>query len=149
MEWSEVIDNPFLQNLPFKIEMDKWGKILMSPAGNNHGNLQYEVGKTIDREKKSGKIIIECSIQTPEGVKVADVAWASDEFIAEHGFRTPYKVSPEIVVEVVSPSNTKKEMAFKTNLYLNQGAREVWLVDEKGVITYFSDAGRIEESGEV
>ncbi len=149
MEWSEVIDNPFLQNLPFKIEMDKWGKILMSPAGNNHGNLQYKVGKKLDLGKNSGEIIIECSIKTPEGVKVADVAWASDEFMAEHGFKTPYKVSPEIVVEVVSPSNSKKEMMFKTELYLNQGAREVWLVDQKGGITFFSTEGQLEKSKEV
>jgi len=30
MEWAEVVDNPLLQDLPFKIELNKWGKILMS-----------------------------------------------------------------------------------------------------------------------
>ncbi len=82
MDWQQVIDNPFLQDLPFKIELNKWGKILMSPASNNHGIRQYEVAKIIDTGKQSGKIIIECSIKTPDGVKVADVAWASDEFIS-------------------------------------------------------------------
>ena len=28
MEWQQVINNPLLQNLPFKIELNKWGKIL-------------------------------------------------------------------------------------------------------------------------
>ena len=37
MDWSSAINNPFLKDLPFKIELDKWGKILMSPASNNHG----------------------------------------------------------------------------------------------------------------
>jgi len=32
MDWASVINNPFLKDLPFKIELDKWGKILMSPA---------------------------------------------------------------------------------------------------------------------
>lgn len=32
MRWSEVIDNPVLQNLPFKIELNRFGNILMSPA---------------------------------------------------------------------------------------------------------------------
>ena len=149
MEWAEVIENPFLQDLPFKIEMDKWGKILMSPAGNNHGLLQYKIGKKLDQGKHSGEIIIECSIKTPEGVKVADVAWVSDEFIAEHGVVTPFKVAPEICVEVVSLSNSKKEMTFKTQLYLDQGAREVWIVDQKGVIAYFSHDGQIKMSKEI
>lgn len=47
MEWQQVIENPFLQDLPFKIELNKWGKILMSPASNNHGNIQYEVAKSL------------------------------------------------------------------------------------------------------
>ena len=59
MEWQQVIENPFLQDLPFKIELNKWGKILMSPASNNHGMRQYEVAKLIDTGKQSGKIIIE------------------------------------------------------------------------------------------
>jgi len=37
MDWTSVINNPFLKDLPFKIELDKWGRILMSPASNNHG----------------------------------------------------------------------------------------------------------------
>jgi hypothetical protein len=85
MEWAEVINDPFLKDLPFKIELNKWGKVLMSPASNNHGRLQYEVGAYIDKHKGSGTIIMECSIQTSDGVKVADVAWASDAFIAQRG----------------------------------------------------------------
>ncbi|MCI5150128.1 MAG: Uma2 family endonuclease, partial [Candidatus Electrothrix sp. MAN1_4] len=42
MDWASVIANPYLQNLPFKIELNKWGKILMSPASNHHGILQSE-----------------------------------------------------------------------------------------------------------
>lgn len=149
MEWADVIDNPFLKDLPFKIEMNKWGKILMSPANNNHGNLQFEVGNRINKAKHSGKIIIECSIQTPEGVKVADVAWASDEFMGKYGFNTPYMVSPEICIEIISPSNTKAEMQEKIALYLNQGAKEVWLCDQKGEISYFSKSGQMGQSIEV
>jgi Uma2 family endonuclease len=149
MEWAEVIENPLLQDLPFKIELNKWGKILMSPANNNHGNLQFEVGDKINKEKRSGKIIIECSIKTPEGVKVADVAWASDEFMEQYGYDTPYDVAPEICVEVISPSNRKVEMEEKIKLYLDQGAMEVWLCDQQGKISYYSSVGKLDKSGEV
>jgi Uma2 family endonuclease len=149
MEWAEVIKNPFLQDLPFKIELNKWGKILMSPASNNHGILQFRVGDVINKAKKNGEIIIECSIQTPDGTKVADVAWASDEFMATHRGKTPYAVAPEICVEVISPSNSKAEMQEKIKLYLNQGALEVWLCNQKGEISYYSQAGKLEKSEEV
>ena len=61
----------------------------MSPASNNHGRWQFEVGTQIKQKKQSGVIITECSIKTPEGVKVADVAWLSDDFVAKYGFTTP------------------------------------------------------------
>jgi len=39
MQWSDVIDNPLLQNLPFKIELNRFGNILMTPASNQHGRI--------------------------------------------------------------------------------------------------------------
>ncbi len=146
MEWSEVINNPLFQNLPFKIELNKYGQILMSPASNRHGSLQYTVGEQIKRKKRSGEIIIECSIQTSDGVKVADVAWASAGFIEKYGFETPYRHAPEICVEVVSPSNSKEEIANKVELYLAKGAEEVWIVTVEKQISYFDPTGKIEKS---
>ncbi|MFK5892079.1 MAG: Uma2 family endonuclease [Pseudomonadota bacterium] len=149
MNWDSVLQNPLLQNLPFKIELNKWGKILMSPASNNHGKLQFEMGTLIDRKKKSGTIIMECSIETSDGVKVADVVWASDNFIHTHGYETPYKVAPEICVEIISPSNSKAEIAEKIQLYLAKGAIEVWTCDNEGSIHYFSHIGELEKSKEI
>lgn len=143
MEWAGVISNPFLKDLPFKIELNKWGKILMSPASNNHGRLQYEIGRRIDRQKGSGKIIMECSIQTSDGVKVADVAWASDAFIAQYGYSTPYRKAPEICVEITSPSNSTGEIEEKVQLYLAKGALEVWVVDENGQTAYYGHEGKL------
>lgn len=74
MDWASVIANPYLQNLPFKIELNKWGKILMSPASNHHGILQSEAVYYLRRKFSAGRVIAECSIKTDDGVKVADVA---------------------------------------------------------------------------
>ena len=145
MEWAAVIEDPLLKDLPFKIELNKWGQILMTPISNNHGRWTFKVGKILGQQKGSGEVIIGCSIDTPEGVKVADVAWVSDEFIEKHGFKTPYNEAPEICVEVVTPSNTMAEMHEKVALYLAQGAQEVWLCDQEGKILCFSK----EAAGEV
>lgn len=70
MDWLSAINNPFLKDLPFKIELDKRGKILMSPASNNHGSLPFATGiKIRDAKQGQGQVIMECSIQTSQGVK--------------------------------------------------------------------------------
>jgi hypothetical protein len=40
MEWLDVVENPLLRDLPFKIALNKFGKLLMSPASNDHGRIQ-------------------------------------------------------------------------------------------------------------
>ena len=146
MTWAQVVNNPLFQNLPFKIELNRFGQILMSPASNSHGMIQGELGYQIRRKKKSGKVITECSIDTSDGVKVADVAWASDDFIARNGMDTPFSEAPELCVEIISPSNTTEGILIKKDLYLAKGALEVWLVDEKGSIRMFNHRSEAKKS---
>lgn len=140
MQWSEVLADPSLQNLPYKIELDRYGNIVMSPASNRHGRLQFAIGKLLE-SALGGEIITECSIDTPEGVKVADVAWCSNGFYQRHGDETPYSAAPEICIEVRSPGNSNEEMRLKTALYLAAGAQEVWVVQESGEVRYFGKEG--------
>jgi Uma2 family endonuclease len=146
MQWSEVVDNPYFENLPFKVELNRYGKIEMTPASNKHGRIQLSIGALLERKLKRGEALIECSIQTAEGVKVADVAWCSRAFIKQHGYETPYTRAPEICVEIVSPSDSKEEMANKANLYLQAGAEEVWVVWEDGAVDYYGKTGKLERS---
>lgn len=146
VKWQEVIDNPFFQNVPYKVELNKYGTILMSPASNKHGIAQNKAARGIERVNRNGVVIIECSILTSEGVRVADVAWASDEFIAEFGDVTPYPKAPEICVEVVSPGNSNAEMEEKIRLYLEKGALEVWIVSEYSQVNFYTHTGKIKKS---
>ena len=146
MLWSEVINHPQLKDLPFKIELNRYGKIEMSPASNKHGRLQLYLGSLLERKLKKGISLTECSIQTIEGVKVADVAWCSKEFIKSHGYETPYTNAPEICIEIVSPSNSKEEMLNKVSWYLQAGAKEVWVVWENEIIEYYDGSGQLEQS---
>jgi Uma2 family endonuclease len=146
MRWSEVLQDKSLRELPYKIELDEYGKIVMTPASNRHGYLQSKLGWMLRQNIAQGEIISECSIDTPKGVKVADVAWCSDQFIAQHGFETPYSRAPEICVEILSPSNHDQEMKDKRAPYFQQGAKEVWLVNEQGQIRYFNATGEQDAS---
>ena len=117
----------------------------MSPTSNKHGRLKVYFGGLLERQLK-GIALINCSIQTIEGVKVADVAWCSKAFIKQHGYETPYTQAPELCIEIVSPSNSKEEMLNKVSWYLQAGAKEVWVVWESDIIEYYDVSGQLEQS---
>jgi Uma2 family endonuclease len=118
----------------------------MSPASNIHGGAQFRIGKLIEKYREDGEAITECSIETIDGVKVADVCWRSDDFLKKYGYVTPYKIAPEICVEVISPSNAKDEIEEKVSLYFSKGAKEVWICDEDGNMEFYKIEGKVKES---
>ena len=121
MQWSEVISDKSLQNLPYKIELNEYGKIIMSPVSNKHGFYQAEMSRLLHNQLTQGKTITECSIQTPKGVKVADVAWLSATFLHQNSLdETPFLAASEICVEIISPSNSESKMQEKFNFTFNK-----------------------------
>lgn len=146
MNWQALCDDPLLKDLPFKFETNRWGKIEMSPATNKHGFFQSLIAQWLLKSAPDGYPITECIIQTADGVKVADVAWASNDFLRRHGFASPYPEAPEIVVEILSPSNTLAEMEQKKELYFARGAREFWICEESGVMRFYSNHAQLESS---
>ena len=89
MSWQGICDDPRLRDLPFKIETDRWGHIVMSPASNRHSLLQAEIQNLLRNHCDGGYAFPQCSIQTDKGVKVADVAWGSDAFFRRNGTANP------------------------------------------------------------
>jgi Uma2 family endonuclease len=146
MEWSDIIKDSQLQNLPYKIEQNEKGQIVMSPASNEHGLVQGEIITLLNLKKKHGRVLSECSVQTSMGVKVADVVWGSREFFKENKLVTPYQVAPDICVEITSLSNTHAEINEKIALYLAKGAKEVWVCNAKRVIEIHTYKGQIKKS---
>ena len=146
MEWTDVLETPLLKNLPFKIELNKFGNLLMSPASNNHGRIQSHLAALLLNKLPEGEVIIECSIMTSDGVKVADVAWLSSQFIQEFDYITPYPKAPELCVDIMSPSNSRAEIENKVELYLAKGASEVWVVFDLNDMQIFSHTGQMDNS---
>ena len=141
MEWSEVVEHPSLQDLPFKIETNAEGYIMMVAAKNKHRLFQARIHEWFFRRGERGAALQECNIQTSDGVKAADVAWRSAEFLKRNGYDDPYQEAPEVVVEVISPSNTQKAMKGRMRLFFEKGAEEIWSCDKDGNMRFFN-AGR-------
>jgi Uma2 family endonuclease len=145
MQWQEVCDHPSLKNLPFKIELNERGEIVMNAVKVIHSLYQGEIEFLLRSLLKTGKTLPECAIKTSRGTKVADVAWASRERVRLIRNEAECPVAPEICVEVHSSSNTEDEMQEKRNLYFESGASEVWLCKD-GAMSFYDRDGKLERS---
>jgi Uma2 family endonuclease len=145
-QWQDVLADKSLRDLPYKIELTKRGTIEMSPPTSlSHSHYQGTLAFLL-RTQLGGETFTELPIITDKGVKVPDVAWGSDEYYQKHKNDIAATSAPEICVEIMSPSNSKREMKAKVNLYLKAGATEVWIVSEAGNIQFFDKSGQKETS---
>ena len=148
MTWEEICADPILADLPFKIESDQWGNVVMSPpAGADHSDYQSEILAALLRLLPEGRTRAEYPVQTNKGVKAVDVVWVSRERHAQKPKSSiVHLLAPEICVEVFSPRNSVAEIEEKILLYFERGAQECWTCDRKGHLIFRDPAGRIERS---
>ena len=146
MQWREVVEHPSLQDLPFKIETNAEGYIMMVAAKNRHRLRQGRIIKWFNRLGEGDGTFPECNIETSDGVKIADVMWGSVAFFKRNKDNDPYRESPEVVIEVISPSNSERAMKHKMTLYFEKGAKEVWFCDDDGNMRFFNPFGELERS---
>ncbi|PSQ97425.1 MAG: Uma2 family endonuclease [Bacteroidetes bacterium SW_9_63_38] len=142
--WHRVLNDPELQNLPYKIETNEHGQLVLSPHKPQHGYFQMRIGELLrDHMEPPGRRAVEFAVETAKGVKVPDVVWVSEERwgqIPEDAEASP--VMPELCVEVLSESNTDAELAEKRALYFAEGGQEVWTCDADGGLHVYTDEGR-------
>ncbi len=145
MQWQDVLADKSLRDLPYKIELNEYGHIEMSPASFTHSYLQGTLAALLNKQL-AGKVFTELAVVTEKGVKVPDVAWSSDDYFQRHKNDLAATAAPEICIEIISPSNSKREMKAKIKLYLKAGAIEVWLVNEQGDVYFFDSNGEQQSS---
>ena len=60
MTWDEVCANPYLQDLPFDIETNRWGQIVMSPPPHNdHRFAQSSIYDLLKKKLRGGEALPE------------------------------------------------------------------------------------------
>jgi Uma2 family endonuclease len=143
--YQRMCEDPYFANVPGKLELDLWGRIVMSPASTYHGMIQARLVERL--APLGGQTIVEAAVVTSVGLLVPDVAWASPEFMASHPGESPLTCAPELCIEVVSPSNSRKELSEKVAAYLATGALEAWIVyPQSKRFEYFSSNGLMERA---
>jgi Uma2 family endonuclease len=136
--WAELLAEPEVAKIEWRVETDRYGHVIvMPPPGPKHGSFQAEIAFFLRTLMCNGRTITECPISTADGVKAADVAWASPECMAELGDKSCFPRSPEICIEVLSPDNTDAEIREKMALYFDAGAKEAWVCGRSGEMSFF------------
>ncbi len=124
------------------------GKIVtMSPTNWKHGDFVSEIDwhlRSFVKKHGPGKVLTgEVGIYVrhdPDYVRGAEVVFISSERIAQITSESYLDVAPELVVEVISPSNTWQEMRDKIEEYFAIGVAWVWIVEpeRRQVLVYRS-----------
>jgi Uma2 family endonuclease len=144
LTWRDLCLDPRFQDLPYKIELNGRGQIIMSPTRNFHGFFAFKIGSLMEKHLPDGEVIMECAVETADGTKEADAAWVSRNRWAVIQAEYSSSIAPEICAEVMSRSNTRQEMMQKKDLYLGAGAREYWLCHEDGKLEFFDSSGQLQ-----
>ncbi len=146
MTWQEIVNHKDLSQLPFKIETNEYGQVVISPTKYLHGIYQTRMCRIIEQYLPQGIVSTETAIWTRKGVKVPDVAWSSYGFFKLHRDELDLTQAPELCVEIISPSNSLREISSKRKLYFERGALEVWTCDLNGAVRFYDVGGELEAS---
>ena len=126
------------------------GKLCQTmPTGQEHGeivvNLVVLLGMFIKPRKLGRLTASDAGVwleRDPDTVREPDIAYFSAEKMPLGTRITGYaEVVPDLVVEVVSPNNSLREVNDKALMWLSYGARLVWVVnpDTRSVNVYRPD----------
>src|ERR1041385_1777947 len=81
--WAELLADPEVNKIEWRVETNRYGHVIvMPPPKPKHGAFQSEIAFFLRSLLPNGTPITECPISTADGVKAADVAWASPEQMA-------------------------------------------------------------------
>jgi len=146
MNWEQLCDDPVWENIPYRVELTRHNQLLLTPRRSYHSIFQSRIIRGLNQLLSGGTAMPECPIETRIGTIVADVAWASPEKIKRNIDLAAWTESPEIVIEVLSPSNAREEIHGKRDAVFALGALEFWVCDRKGRIEFFDSRGKIGQS---
>ena len=136
MKLKEKVSYKDLNNLPEgNYEVIDGEVIELAPTGFEHGEYELDIGRFLREALKDkgyvavGEVGILIS-KEPLRIRSADVVYISKERAGKRP-EGILEVPPELVIEIISPSNTYTEIEEKVIDYLGAGVDRVLLIDPK------------------
>lgn len=131
----------------------------MVPPGFGHGEIMLAIGSVLRawvRERGLGVVTVESGYvleRSPDTVVGPDVAFVrSDRVPSPEQYAKFGPTAPDLAVEVVSPSQSRRYIEEMVAIYLEAGTRLVWVADpRRQTVTVYApdDEPRMLSVGEV
>ena len=123
----------------YRYELVKGELIQMSPTGDEHGQVTVALTGPLHMHVKKHNLGRVYAAETgfklesdPDTVRAPDIAFVSRERVEATGTLTGFRSgAPDLVVEVLSPSDTIGRVEAKVKQWLESGARMVWIVSPR------------------
>lgn len=125
--------------------------VSVAPAGFEHGDLAMELAfhvKAFVRARSLGAVLAaETGFvlrRKPDTVRAPDVAFVRAERVPPRDQRRRFAVlAPDLVAEVVSPTDRAGEVNGKVAQWLDAGVRLVWVVDPENRVVVAHEPGGV------
>ena len=126
------------------------------PAGYEHGRVVVNLAAEIRHFVKSRQLGTVVASDTgvwlerdPDTVREPDIAFTTAEKLPLGSMVSGYsEVIPDLVVEVVSPGDSRSEVHDKAQMWLSHGVRLVWVVrPETRVVDVYAGDGAVSTLG--
>ena len=112
--------------------------VVYEPPSFEHGATVMAIAAPLAayvRQRALGTVVVEsgCVLQRdPDTVRGPDISFVSRARLSPDRIdETYFEGAPDLVIEVLSPSNTRRQIREKVADYLAAGARLVWVVDPR------------------
>jgi len=142
--WQDILEqyHQLFEDYGGHVETDRYGNLLMSPPpGDLHQAQADWICQALQSLLPSAHVRQGLAVVTAEGIKIPDLIADLAGRRAHMKDTDPYDPAPDICLEVSSPSNSRAEIAEKTNLYLAAGALEVWICDRQNRLIFYTATG--------
>ena len=126
-------------------------------TGHEHGKivtkLVIRLGNFVEQRALGTLVASDSGVwleRDPDTVREPDIAFTSAEKIPLDARITGYaEVAPDLVVEVASPSDSRREVHDKAHMWINHGVRLVWVVQpETLTVDVYRPGGEVATLGE-
>jgi Uma2 family endonuclease len=125
-----------LERTPGRCELIDGVIIHMCPAGADHGSIGVEIAAALIAHVKAKKLGRVFGADTgfilgrdPDTVRAPDCAFVTAARLPAGRHPGFLELAPDLVVEVVSPSDRYSDVKLKARMWLDHGSRMVWIVD--------------------
>jgi Uma2 family endonuclease len=110
--------------------------VMMSPAGFDHGIVAVRIARFlaefVEEHDLGAVLAAETGFKVeskPDLVRAPDASFVRKDRVPKTAWSKFFPGVPDLAVEVISPDDTKREIAEKVNVWLAHGTTSCWVAD--------------------